>query len=802
MRGLSLVFLILCSVLWALGSFNLVSTKHIDIFYDDGLELSAYKLYQEADRIFERLVSEFERPPRTRPRVYLLKSDLSNGYADPLNNVIVIYVSDMDPYQFTPNYEDWAVFCFTHELAHLFLANQFSPHIEWLSVFGHSVAAAIQSVLTPLYLHEGVAILQESREGVGRANDTLFELYRRNALATDIGLRYASSINTTRFTPGGASYTLGYTLLRSLEKKEKGSVSKLIDEFSRNPFLTFGKHLTKFASVEEIRSWLSGKVHVEGKRLSELSLIPSKLNIELWRVYYAFKGYDSPSAIYFYDIFEGKSHKLVEVSNIVSFAVNSKRDLAIVRRIMKDGRYVNRLYLWKNSLFETRMDHIMDVAWLDDDNLALIVQENDVRKIALFNVRTSSVGEVRIPKGLIPLQIAANKDCIVFTAKENRNIEIYMVQGGLLKRITNDGKLKISPVIVNNTLFFVGEENGELKAFKMDLLTNQIYETGTKGCIAAVVWEGEVFSIEPVPNGYALFSQVEAETRKGSIEFTLFAESVRAIQPPKLAPKKSYDVMRFRFALPLPYVDPTEKDFGAGVVLGFWDDLVDNIATVALLKTTKSSWIASTFRSSQGLTLSLAAEREYLAFDLSVSSHNYRDLRNGRFVSSVGLTFEPKGVYPSLSLGYAYGSVGGPIHLQNFADFSFAIGLLPNMFFEFSKAFAFKQLLFEVRGSFEFSGANFSTQVVLPAIRTNLGSFDGFLALDSFGLSMGIQQGTERIYWARIDFNAHVSYQVPLRPYVKFGLKDEKFFIHFGFEDVLSGLLRLEKDHDIISTVR
>jgi hypothetical protein len=802
MRKLVLFFLLLCSMLWAAGSFNMVSTKHLDILYDDGLERVAYRLYRKADEIFVRFTLEFKSAPRTRPKVYLLRSDLSNGYANPLNNVIVIYVSDMDPYQFTARYEDWVVFCFVHELAHIFLANQFSPYIDPLSVFGHAVAAAVQSILTPLYLHEGVAIKYESREGEGRANDALFELYRKNALASDIGLKFASSINTVRFTPGGASYTLGYTLLKSLEEKREGAVNELIESFSHDPLATFYRHLRRLASFDEIHSWLSTEIEIEGERLTDLSLIPSKLNLEMWRVYYAFRGYDAPGAIYFYDIFEGKNHKLVEVAGIVSFAVNSKRELAIVRRTVKDGRYVNKLYLWKGSVRETNIEHVIDVAWFGDENLVLIVQQNDVRKIVLFNVRTSSTQELQIPQEIVPLQIAASKDCIVFTGKKAKSIDLYMLQNGSLTRLTNDGTAKLSPIFVGDVLYFVAETNGELRAHKLDLSTNRIYEIGVKNCVAAVEWEGKIFSIKPLPNGHALFSEPARTALRSSTAAETFITVSSKPEEMTLVPKRIYDSMKLRFLLPFPYVDLVENDLGVGAYIGFWDDLNDNIATVALLKTMRSHWANMTFTSSSGLAASFKAANEYLAFDVTVSGSNYNALRNDVLFSTVGLAVQRDGLTPRFALGYAYGTVGGVVHLHRFADFSFTIGLLPNMHFELSKAFAFKQLLFEVRGGFGPSGLDFSTSVVLPAIKTNLGSFDGFLGLDSFAVSFGMVQGHNEEYWARVDFNAHVSYQIPLRPYVKVGLRHEKFFIQIGFEDVISSFLRIKRDHAIISAAR
>ncbi|WP_448523657.1 hypothetical protein [Pseudothermotoga sp.] len=802
MRKPILFFLLVCSMLWAAGSFNMVSTKHLDIMFDDGLERVAYKLHRKADEIFERFMLEFKSAPRTRPKVYLLRSDLSNGYANPLNNVIVIYVSDMDPYQFTARYEDWVIFCFVHELAHIFLANQFSPYIDPLSVFGHAVAAAVQSILTPLYLHEGVAIEYESREGEGRANDALFELYRKNALASEIGLKFASSINTVRFTPGGASYTLGYTLLKSLEEKREGVVNELIQSFSRDPLATFYRHLRRFASFDEIRSWLSAEIEVEGQRLTDLSLIPSKLNLELWRVYYAFRGYDAPGAIYFYDIFEGKNHRLVEVAGIVSFAVNSRRELAIVRRTVKDGRYVNKLYLWKGSLRETNIEHVIDVAWFGDERLALIVQQNDVRKIVLLQVRTSSIQELQIPQEIVPLQIAASKDCIAFTGKKAKSIDLYMLRNGSLTRLTKDGGAKLSPIFVGDVLYFVAETNGELCAHKLDLSMNRVYEIGVKNCVAAVEWEGKIFSIKPLPSGHALFSEPARTTLRGSIVSETLITVGSKLDEMTLAPKRVYDSMKLRFLLPFPYVDPAENDLGIGAYIGFWDDLNDNIAAFAFLKTMRSDWANMTFSSSNGLAMSFEAANEFLAFDVTVSDSNYSALRNDVLFSTIGLVVQQDGLTPRFALGYAYGTVGGVVHLHRFADFSFTIRLLPNMYFELSKAFAFKQLLFEVRGGFGPSGLDFSTSAVLPAIKTNLGSFDGFLGLDSFAVSLGMVQGHNEEYWARVDFNAHVSYQVPLKPYMKIGLKNDRFFIQIGFDDVISSFLRVKQGHAIISTAR
>ncbi|KAF2958830.1 hypothetical protein AS159_03925 [Thermotoga sp. Ku-13t] len=797
-----LVFLLSTSLVWAVGNFNMLTTRYVDVLYEDGLEMAAYRLYQKADEIFERLEKRFESSPKIRPKVYLLRSDVSNGYANPLNNVIVIYVSDMNPYQFTPRYDDWVIFCFRHELAHIFLANRFSPKVEGLSFFGHAVAAAVQNTLTPLYLHEGVAIMEESAENEGRANDVLFDLYRRNALASDIGLKFASSINTTRFTPGGANYTLGYTLLESLEKREEGTVKKLLDSFSNDPLLGFSRHLKKFVPLEEVKGWLNAQVFVEGERLTELSLIPSKLNFELWRIYYAFGGYDAPGAIYFYDVFEGKSRKLIEVSNLVSFSVNSRRELAIVRTVLKNGRYVNRLYLWKGSTMDTGIEHVIDVAWFGDDRLALIVQKSDARKITVFDVKTNSLNEIPIPNDLAPLQIAADENRIVFTARKFRNVDLYMLQDARLEKLTIDGGTKLSPIILNDQIYFVAELGDELRACTVDLRTNQIHEFGVKDCVAAVGWNGKIFSIKPLPGGYALFSEPANVASRGSVRFETVFVIVSEPEKPRINSTKYSDAMRFRFFLPFPYVELAQKDFGAGAYLGFWDDLMDNTMVVGFAKTLETGWLQLSFNSSKGFAASVTANDKHFALDMLVSETSDRSLKAGTVFSAMGVTIEPEKVLPKLSIGYAYGSVGGLVHLKRFPEFSFTVGVLPEMFFELSRAFNFRQILFEVRGRFDLSGLNFSAQTVLPAIRTNIGSFDGFVGFESFALSFGMTRGQHEEYWMRVDMNVHVSYQIPLKPFIKIGLRDGRTFLQFGFDDILSGILGVSKDRAIISTAR
>lgn len=805
MKSLCLTFLFVASAVWAAGIFNMLSTKYLDILYDDGLMRAAYRLSQKADEMFENFVAEFKISLRKRPRAYLLKSDLSNGYANPLNNVIVIYMNDMNPYQFTPNYEDWVIFCFRHELAHLFLANKFSPYIEKLSVFGHSIAAAVQSILTPMYLHEGVAIFYESKgHNEGRANDVLFDLYKRNALATDIGLRYASSINTTRFTPGGASYTLGYAMLETVERKQEDTVTKLVDNFSKDPLTTVYRHLKKFISPEELRKeWSNVEPRFDGERLTELSLLPSKLNVELWRVYYIFRGYDGASAIYFYDVFEGKSHKLVEVSNIVSFSVNSKREIAIVRMTVQEGRYVSKLLLWNGSVTELNLNHPIDVSWLNDEKLVLIVQENDARKIKILDVGKSLVHDVAIPNDLTPLQITASKNRIVFTAKKDNSIDLYLLDNEKLFKLTNDGMTKLSPIILDEAVYFVSERKGELRACKLDLFTNRLYEFGVNKCISAVEHEGYIFSIKPLPGGYALFREDGKVVDQRVVESKLvLGNDWLKLEDVGLTSTRYYDTMKLRFLVPFPWADLIQKDFGAGVAVGFWDDLTDNVLVGTFVKTINKSYGQLLFNSSGGLALSLSMLNQKLMIDLIVSGNKPKGLKNDVFSVVMGLDVSSEKTTPKLAFGYALGKVGGLIHLKTFADFSFTIKVLPAMYFELSKAFSFNGLLFRISGGLGLQGPAYTMEMVLPTIRTNLGSFDGFLALDGFAMSFGMLRGVDEEYWARLYFNGHISYQVPLLAYIKLGLKNEKFFVQIGFEEILSSLLRVKKDHAIIPTAR
>jgi len=243
----ALVFLLclgVTSVVLSLGKFSLIKTRYVDIVYEPSQIRHAVILSESADRIYEELVSISGLKAAKRVRVYIVDNvAFANGYANPVNNVIVIYPNDIDPSDFSPNYKDWVTFCFAHELAHIFLSNSFAPYVQPLSIFGHAVAAAVQSSMIPTYLQEGFAIYVETKvTGSGRGIDSRFKSYQEAAKLTPVGLRYAASPVSGYYLPGGASYVQGFSFLDYFEQKYGTSeLMSSIEKFLSNPIAGFSR---------------------------------------------------------------------------------------------------------------------------------------------------------------------------------------------------------------------------------------------------------------------------------------------------------------------------------------------------------------------------------------------------------------------------------------------------------------------------------------------------------------------------------------------------------------------------------
>lgn len=804
MKKIAFFLLVIPILVSASGRFNLIRTLWIDIAYQDNLERHAMILYKKADEIYQRISREFGFTLDPRPIVYLIdKTDIANGYANPLNNVIVIYPNEIDPYVFTPNYEEWVTFCFTHELTHLFLANSFSPYISFTSFFGHAVPAAIQSVLTPFYLHEGLAVYYETFiSDSGRGKDRLFADYMEEAKKSDLGLRYASSLNTRRWLAGGPSYVQGFSLLNSIERKyghEK--VMELVRKFTQDPLAGFYRALKNANLQNDLEDWLAKPLQTqEDGRISEILLRASKLDINAWRIYYIAEKYNGEEAIYYYDTFAQEHVKLFDVNNIVSFSINRTRMIALARYVQEKDSTVSRLYLYSGTVKDLGIEKVVDLSWINDFELAMIRQDEDGKRfIDLYDLRDRRLKRIFGPdKSIVPLQITASDDRIVFTAKIDGQIDLFMIdKDRSIKRLTNDKYSKLSPKLLSNELYFCADYSGRFDLYLLDINNKQISKMNIEGSISGIVLNNLTYSFKVVPGGFGIFKQQSQPEVK--MNFEIHGFELSTFESAKMNDVQSYyDSMKLRFVLPFPYLsfDSGRLDYGAGFATGFWDDLMDTYMIFGCVWSWEN-WIAQFMIKSQSdssLTVQFDQKNNLftLSTELNIPFYINKRLMDEKLNLILGMNLDQTlFLNPRVRVLYSLGKVGGKLHQVTFSDVALWSDVLPNVSVGFAKAFLFKDSIFRFYSQVRLTDFQYGADLIIPGPSVNFGSIDGFWAIDSVNFSPGFSvkiDNDKTVYDIRLKttFNCHVIYQVPIPFSVTVGVREGKGYLNFSVEDVLS----------------
>ncbi|AEH51957.1 TolB-like translocation protein [Pseudothermotoga thermarum] len=796
-----IIFFVLFTCL-VFGNYKLVRTKYFDIVFSEGLDSKAFVLSKKADEVYEKLANELNCTLKTRPKVYLVGgNDFANGYANPLTNTIVIYVNDVDPLVITPNYEDWVVFCFVHELTHLFLMNKLSTYIEPLSIFGQTVCVALQSVLTPMYLHEGLATYFETYlTGFGRGNDPLFKTYIEKAKETDVGLRYASSLTTSRWLAGGASYVQGYSLLKKIEEDySHQKVVELVERFSENPLRPFGITLKETVGKEFLGSWLEKDKRVgKNQDFSKLFLWPSKVDLNAWRIYYVAQKYSSQEALYYCDALSKEEFKVLDLQNCVSFSVSKSGKVAVARYVSAGNSVVSQLYVHSGTTFKLPVQNIVDLDWINDHKLVLIRQQNGSRFIDVYDLLQRKITRIFGPyENLIPLQITADERRIIFTGKVETNIGLFMLNSdGKLYKLDCDGNAKLSPKLVEDKLYFCAENFDKIQVFMLDLNDMTLWNLGGQDFVSAVVYENEVFGVQIVPGGYRFASQPVEPS---------FVRNLRWIEFDQLFPQESFvldaekyfDLLKYRFWFPVGYFD--ETGWFLGTLIGFWNDAVDEtlFLQVGWSDFGPSFKVDVTFDKAADLYFSYAfsPKDQTLNGQFAVPLYLNRGLKNEVVLTKFGVTLKAEqGFEPLLSCKYSIGTVGGKIHGLSVPEIELWLNLMPKPNVGFSRSFLLVNSLVMFAVNTDFETLKYVWNLTLPRLRFNLGSKDGFWNMDGMNLSFGCITEINRLYefgfdgYVKTTFYFDFLYQIPMPVFIMVGVKDNKPYFRIGIENILNAL--------------
>ena len=151
-----------------------VKTEHFEFIYPLESEETARYLAGRADAIYKRLSALFGISLQERiPVTITPHTDEVNGYMNPVPYSHILVFD-------TPEFIDFSLFentlenLFTHELTHAVTAGSRGPVVQALhTVFGGW--ANLLAFNAPWFMIEGAAVMVESENGFGRANDPLIK---------------------------------------------------------------------------------------------------------------------------------------------------------------------------------------------------------------------------------------------------------------------------------------------------------------------------------------------------------------------------------------------------------------------------------------------------------------------------------------------------------------------------------------------------------------------------------------------------------------------------------------------------
>jgi len=156
-----------------------LTTKHFNIHYHDGEEDVAHRMAIIAEQTFAVMTPQWKWKPWGRTEIVLTDTtDVSNAFTSTLPyNYMLLFIAP-PPGDSTLNYyDDWLRDLFVHEFTHTLHLDMYGGIVKpfrW--IFGRIVTP---NGLTPGWVREGLAVDQESLNGKGRVNNSFSEMMLR-----------------------------------------------------------------------------------------------------------------------------------------------------------------------------------------------------------------------------------------------------------------------------------------------------------------------------------------------------------------------------------------------------------------------------------------------------------------------------------------------------------------------------------------------------------------------------------------------------------------------------------------------
>ncbi|GEM_PF-1543169 len=525
--------------------YRVVSTKYINVVYEPGCEYAVNLFLNDGDKIYERVTNFYNFQPFSKLTVVFENdTNMVNSLADPIDNVIFIFMNSAAPGFFSQTMRSWIDFVFAHELTHILLTQiGGTPEVR---VYGAPLSAIYNSLFIPAYLQEGLAEYSETlfNGNHGRLNDPLFEMYMRGLVLSGRfnGLGGAATYNSDGWYPIGAPYMIGGSFIRYVaETYGATALKKAIDFLSKSHVLgvsnAFAKAINKPFSkivsdwVAKVKANVSQKVKSIGQPLEGIQLTHSGRWTALasaatgkYIYYYSENGNDVPE-IRKLNISTALSFPVYSLGGFLyqggyvkSIAVSPNgKALIFTRFVAKDGGFHDYtqcflMNLENRSITELPLEGAISIAWLSNDRVVYSKESGGLYSIKEYNLERGTFKTLLNPVPLVITSLSTFENKIYLSANANGVEDIYEWDNGKLYKIVTGNFLKRDPVVSSdgNYLIFSASRptrDGVFNIYAVELKTGKFYRLTNvvEGAFSPEMIANKVFYAGYTKNGYDLF---------------------------------------------------------------------------------------------------------------------------------------------------------------------------------------------------------------------------------------------------------------------------------------------------------
>ena len=723
----------------------------MDIIYQDGLERQAFELLKNGERIMEKVENLLGTKLKDRLKVYIIKNgDIANAYADPLDNVIVIYPNDLQPGDFIPSYDNWIDYVFSHEYTHILLGRNYERWLEIFRIFGDVVPPAIHNQHVPMYLHEGLAIEVETKLNRGRLEDPIFNMIIEDTRKQKIDLKYGGA-TTHVYIPGGNPYVLGSSFLSFVEREFDWETIKRIIHNMKEPFTRFSEAVEK-ACKEDFRAltkrWLEHTPATHFKEFIKVDGNVRKPIFDSGKVYFMLKDDFGKSGIY---AFDGENvNPVILEPYIVDFSVKNGR-LVFIKRLSTSKGYVNHVFVRGKGVVGK---NLVSVDWYGDRLIGVKQLENGLRSVVVLqDGREETILEGS--KSFVPLQVTSDGESVALLAKLRGIIDIFLLKDDRIYNLTNDEFAEVFPLLRNGILTFSKEIDEETHIFKIDLATGEIEEFG-EGVEATIYGKAILKTI--FKNGkYRLFLDKESK-HVGKVVPHETVVDTRSDHGVSLRGMKMYAPVVPRLSLPIP----------GWFLTAFWDDLLRDVFISGSFITDKEKGLYIVYQHLQNTPASFSVLKTSDNLLFSGIAYFPTRLKTKQAWFSVGALYDGEfSLFTSLDLG----RVGGKRHYTSFPELGFTVSSKPGISlgegFLIEKSLNFLRVDLSETPSLEFLN-------VTPFLDLGWGFNDGWMLLDALDLTFSAKLGVKDTHFeGGFRLNTVVSYNFNMPLNFKIGVRKE-----------------------------